>query len=151
MKIHVTDCIGCVWTIARVDVGTVVFVCCRADPEHTIVTFQLGIQFRDWLREVFAPYVVRGIVLRIVLERNCHPVLAQLYKEYVDALDGYQLSLSMGENQIASRYLVTTRKITEEIDRVEKIIAERNSHDVELRTELLAEWQKATRREKDGM
>lgn len=151
MKIRVTDCIGCVWTIARVDVGTVVFVCCRANPEHTIVTFQLGIQFRDWLREIFAPYVVRGIVLRIVLERNCDPVLVNLYKEYVDSLDAYQLSIAMGESQIASRYLVTTRKITEEIDREEKRIAKRNSHDVELRTALLTEWQNAIRREKDGM
>jgi hypothetical protein len=149
MKIRVYDKIGCVWTIARVDVGRTVFVCCRADPEHVVVTFPQGNEFRAWLKDVFTPSVVRLIILRIVLVGG-ESVLADLYFEYVQCVEAYDNATSLGQNQIANRILKTMVNVSEEISRVEANIIERCSHESQVMSSLLDEWNSLIRERKQN-
>jgi hypothetical protein len=150
MKIRVYDKIGCLWTIARVDVGRTVFVCCRADPEHVVVTFPQGNEFRAWLKDVFSPSVVRLIILRIVLVEGGESVLADLYFEYVQSVEAYDNAISLCENQMASRILAAMDSVSNEISRVEANIIERCSHESQVMSSLLNEWNSLIRERKQN-
>lgn len=140
MKIRVNDYIGCIWTIAKVDVGRTVFVCRRADPEHTIVTFQQGVKFREWMVQVFAPETIKTIVLRLVLNERTDSGLLNLYRDFAQCLGEYHAARSLCQNH-AARCLENAKAISAEIDKLEEHIRHCNESDNKQMTALRTEWQ----------
>jgi len=127
MKIRVNDMIGCVWTIAMVDVGKTVFVCCRADPEHTILTLTPGVEFREWMMHVFEPSVIQKITDMMGFSTTDDAVLHNLYNLYVKYLQWRNDANRCGDKKLADQLMEKAKRTSEEMANIEKEIERGNN------------------------
>lgn len=141
MKIRALDMIGCVWTIAAVDVGQSVYVCCRANPEHTLFTCSKGIDFREWMTHVFEPKVIRKIVAQVIfgdlgdglrnrsecsiegdLNRVTESRYRDIYDSFVQWLQDRDNANSRGDSGHAALCIEKAKAMSREIARLEEQI-----------------------------
>jgi hypothetical protein len=119
MKIRVNDCIGRAWTIAFVDVAKPVWVCCRADPDLTLLTFTFWVGFREWMSSLLESSEIERIKGMMELHTRQNAVLNRLSAELQKCLRERDNAYAMCDREYAGRCADRAKELSEEIEKVE--------------------------------